>query len=395
MDQSPMSNLEQGYRTAYLIAQHLKNALTEAERAELDHWLLQSEDNRRLFKQLTDPRYLEAEAKKQEDIDTESYLGKFKADIKDKEERKIRRIWLGAAVAAAVFSVLLITVIRPFKNEVSPEEVLASVKLTQPAPEWKGWRKATLTIAEKTFQLGENAHDTIIGNGLIVKSGSTLVYASNVTSGQHKISVPDKGTYTVQLPDGTVATLNSYATLTYDVPFDKKERRVELNGEGYFQVAKDANRPFRVMANADTAKPMTIEAIGTSFNVIARRSNWQSSAILVEGKVKVSIEEEPPIILQPNEMAFLGAKGVDKKTVDAEAAIAWTQHQFIFNGTPLIDALGQLTLWYGTKFNKDHVPNEQMHGTFSRDESVEDILRKLSSTGAFRFKTEGTRITIY
>jgi transmembrane sensor len=395
MDQSPMSNLEQGYRIAYLIAQHLKGVITEAERIELDQWLSQSANNRRLFDQLTDPQYLEAQAREQNDIDTDSYLGKFKANMIAKD-RKTQRIWIATAVAAAVFSVLMITVIRPFKNEVTQEDVLASIELKQPAPAWKGWRKATLSIADKNFSLGESARDTIIEDGIAIKGGTTLVYApENAESGHHIIRIPAKGTYTVQLPDGTVITLNSLAQLSYDIPFDESERRVELKGEGYFQVAKDAERPFRVVAKSGETTPVTIEAIGTAFNVLAAESGAPLSATLVEGKVKVSTGKDTALILRPDEMAYLGKNGLKKKTVDASAAIAWTQHKFIFQHTPLVDVLGQLTLWYGTRFITDHIPDEQMNGTFSRDEPVEDILRKLARTGAFRYKTEGQRITIY
>jgi ferric-dicitrate binding protein FerR (iron transport regulator) len=395
MDQSSISDLQHGYRIAYLVAQHLKGALTEAERAELDNWLSQSASNRRLFTELTDPKYLEAQALKHDDIDAGSYLGKFKAEVIKKDKRRALRIWVGAA-AAAVFSVLLITAIRTFERDDVKDNVMASTKLTRPAPEWKSWRKAVLTIAGREIPLGQNGRDTILADGLIVKSGSTLVYTSATTlTGQHVISIPDKGTYTVQLPDGTVATLNANAVLSYSIPFDEHERRVELKGEGYFQVAKEVSRPFRVATKTSTLASMTVEAIGTAFNVFAPYSGRQISITLIEGKVNVSSERHSSIILHPDEMAYLGTNGFEKKAVDVSAAIAWTRHDFIFNQTPLSDVLEQLSLWYGTRFQNENVPDEYINGTFSRDKPVEEILRKLAVTGTFRYRNDGQHITIY
>src|SRR6185437_16548338 len=137
--------------------------------------------------------------------------------------------------------------------------------------------------------------------------------------------------------------LNAQSSLRFPVGFSGKERKVDLTGEAYFEVARDAARPFKV----SMAKGKEVTVLGTRFDVRDYADDPAAAAMLLDGSVRVR-NGGRSMTLEPGQQATLdpgGAVAVAHDD-DAEASISWTKGLFRFNNLPLADVLRQLSRWY-------------------------------------------------
>jgi ferric-dicitrate binding protein FerR (iron transport regulator) len=186
----------------------------------------------------------------------------------------------------------------------------------------------------------------------------------------------------LNLPDGTAVHLNSAGTLTYPVAFGSKERRVTLDGEGYFQVARDVKRPFIVCTEG---RRMEVEALGTAFNVQAYASDSLLKTTLLEGAVRLGIQSESGVwkhaVLKPSEKAVynLTAKKLHISQTNSAHDTAWIQGRLIFKNLPLPEVLMRLSHFYDVTFDvKDAVINNYTFtGTFE-NRQLSQVLDYLS-----------------
>ena len=169
--------------------------------------------------------------------------------------------------------------------------------------------EVSLTLNDgRVLQVQQWNNDSVIqesGTGILVSVGQQMIYHAEKVQLKEEIfntlSVPRSTEYQVQLSDGTRVWLNSESELRYPVDFVSTERKVFLRGEAYFQVAKDTNKPFRVVVN-----DMMVEALGTGFNINAYQDDNCLRTTLVEGKVRVSYSDtRQECILVPGEQAVL------------------------------------------------------------------------------------------
>ncbi|MDR1223940.1 MAG: DUF4974 domain-containing protein [Tannerella sp.] len=170
----------------------------------------------------------------------------------------------------------------------------------------------------------------------------------------------------LNLPDGTEVHLNASGTLTYPASFGAKERRVTLDGEGYFQVARDAKRPFIVSVEN---RRMEVEALGTAFNIQAYASDSLLKTTLVEGSVRIGMQNEvgawKHAKLKPSEKAVYNRNGSILKitSVNPVYDTAWIQGRLMFRDMPVPEVLMRLSHFYGVTFDvEDAVIN---HYTFT------------------------------
>lgn len=152
------------------------------------------------------------------------------------------------------------------------------------------------------------------------------------------------------LPDGTVVHLNAGSTLKYPAVYDRKERRVELDGEAYFNVVHDERHPFVV----DTpGSKVNIRVLGTDFNLQAYGRDSVVQATLVNGRILYSVDGgQSDLVMKPSDMVTydLRSGNTCRETVDAERVISWIDGRFIFRDTPLPDVLKQLSHYYSVDF---------------------------------------------
>lgn len=187
------------------------------------------------------------------------------------------------------------------------------------------------------------------------------------------------------LPDGTIAYLNSGSTLTYPLPYDKKERKVSLSGEAYFKVAHNEMQPFVVSVANDR---MRVNVLGTEFNLQSYKDERVVETTLVSGSVKIEMLKNGNVVsgvkLKPSEKAVydIPSGTVSIANVNTEYDTAWKDGRLMFKDMPLPEVLKKLAYFYNVKFDvKDPVINSYCFtGTFENKQlsQVLDYL-KISS----------------
>jgi ferric-dicitrate binding protein FerR (iron transport regulator) len=193
----------------------------------------------------------------------------------------------------------------------------------------------------------------------------------------------------VNLPDGTVVHLNSSSKLTYPLPFDSKKRRVTLDGEGYFQVARDAKRPFIVAAEN---RPLEVEALGTEFNMQVYTSEPLMETTLVEGSVSFRVQNGAgtwkQIVLNPSEKAVydMDAKKVHVSRTNPAYDTAWMNGRLMFRDTPMPEVLARLSHFYDVTFDvKDAtIRDYTFTGVFERRQ-LSQVLDYLSISSQIKY----------
>jgi len=261
-----------------------------------------------------------------------------------------------------------------------------------------GSNKATLTLSDGTVVNLSDASTGLVSNQGNVTVGKTadgkLVYQVKSTGNQpliyNTISTPRGGEYQIVLPDGTKVWLNAASSLRFPSAFTGAERKVELTGEAYFEVAKNKNQPFKIDVNQ-----MGIEVLGTHFNVNAYPDEASIKTTLLEGSVKLSSAGIQKL-LKPGQQASLGSQsGFNIRQVNVEEAVAWKNGYFIFDNENIQDIMRKVSRWYDVDVvYQGKIDEGNFGGTVSRSNSVEGVLKSLELTGTVHFKTEGRRITV-
>jgi ferric-dicitrate binding protein FerR (iron transport regulator) len=193
----------------------------------------------------------------------------------------------------------------------------------------------------------------------------------------------------IELADGTVVFLNSGSKLRFPQTFDHQEqRKVLLDGEGYFSVTKDPTQPFVVQVNK-----LNIKVLGTTFNVEAYNDNTSVNIALVEGSVLLQEQSERGnkdlMILSPNQVANLNKSDnvISKMDVaDLYKYTAWINGRIVFYNDPIQTVVNKLAKWYNVDITiaDKRLENYRFTGTFI-DESLEQILNILSLTSPMTF----------
>ena len=378
-------DIKQAYRTAYLIAGFLKHTLTIEETEELDDWINASEENMILFERMTDEKNLEQAADWFKQMNVEGDLKAVKQNI---HNRRPNRLWIyavAAAIVVAVVSGLFMYTNNNIETGVVQGTVLQDIQ--------QGSDMATLTLSNgQQVVLGREGADTAINKQVqVLRKNGQLVYASNEEVKElvyNTLTVPRKGQYKLTLPDGTKVWLNAESSIRYPVAFIGKERKVFVTGETYFEVAKDKDKPFRVVANN-----VTVEALGTQFNVNAYNNEPVLAATLVEGSIKVTNGAKENI-LKPGQQAQIGGGDFTVTKVATDDIMAWKNNRFKFSGTSIDEIMRQVERWYDADVVFKDSVNLHLNATITRDVPVSKLLHILEQTGQVHFKIDGQQITV-
>jgi len=220
-------------------------------------------------------------------------------------------------------------------------------------------------------------------------------------TGLNAVSTPKGGQYHIALPDGTNVWINAGSTLRFPSSFeDMTERRVQLNGEAYFEVAsvktvfgmqKRARRvPFIVQTNKQE-----VTVLGTHFNINSYDDEPNIKTTLLEGLVKVSSASANEII-KPGQQAVNDGSTIMVKKADTEMAVAWKNGEFMFATENLRSIMRKVTRWYNVQvvYADPEIGNKPFSGTISKFKNVSEVLNLLQVTGEVKFKIEGRKITV-
>lgn len=270
-----------------------------------------------------------------------------------------------------------------------------------------GGNKAYLTLAD-----GKRITLTDVANGELAKQagvairksadGQLIYKLSDRISASDKpvyntIETPNGGQYQIILPDGTKVWLNAASILKFPSSFaGLKERRVDLNGEGYFEVSHNAGQPFIVKT-----RQQEVFVLGTHFNIASYTGETTittllKGAVMVRraGKIVNPLEGVDFAVLKPGEQSELKEK-IIVGPADLEMVTAWKDGMFIFNRTKLQSILMQLSRWYNVRVDYSDVPKDRaFSGAILRASNLSSVLKMLNETSGIKFKIEDNTIKI-
>ena len=232
---------------------------------------------------------------------------------------------------------------------------------------------------------GQIQYSKVSGNNLISDITNTL------------INPPGSQSVAVELSDGTRIFLNAGSSLTYPVNFSGGERRVDLNGEAFFEVAKDKKLPFIVSMGGRS----TVKVLGTEFNIKCYDNEPAVLVTLVNGSVQVaagnSSKSDNFYKLIPGQQAILNNDGgVSIVKVDLQEHTIWKENIFYFNDTRLESIANSLMRWYGVeiKFKDENLKNSTFCAIISRRSNISTILNLLKKTGTIDYEISDNEILI-
>lgn len=369
----------QAQRIIYLVSGFIKDTLSFAELQELESWRKENPGNQQLFDELTDTAKQQQAVQRMQQYDTEGSLNKVKQVIQASNKRdKLSLRWPKALVAAATVILASTLLILYFRH--TPSEQIVSL---QPHPQYiaPGSDKAVLTLANgKKIVINPTANTVIARQGGVQisnTSGGRIIYTrvnqlTNDMAEYNTIETPKAGKYQLQLPDGTKVWLNAASSLHYPVAFTGNTRTVELNGEAYFEVAKNKSKPFTVVSGGQK-----VTVLGTHFNINSYKDEDHIATTLVEGSVQVSFGGKQAILI-PGQQSAVKNGEIKVSKADIHLAIAWKDGQLAFLRTDLKSALRQISRWYDIDVEYiGNVPDFTISGDVSRDADLSAMLEIL------------------
>jgi transmembrane sensor len=396
----------EAHRVARLIAGFIRGTLSNKERDELDEWICASDENMQLFEKLTDEKNVESAMRWMQGVDTEKALEESKKNIKFNKQ-KPRKIWkrvLHYAVAASLIIAIGILWIKPFSNKGNGTVIADKNDL---AP---GGNKAVLTLADKRkIILDTSGNGTIASQGTIdIKKSEGLIEYVQTNSNTNEVlynsvTTPAGGQYKLTLSDGTKVWLNALSSIKYPVSFNENERVVSIEGEVYFEVATSLTSPGLKTAPSKGGWPfkvkvnnMTVEVLGTHFNINAYADEPFIRTTLEEGSVRVSMVAGQSSILKPGEQAKIGHEGtIEIGKINTDEVLAWKNGKFWFEHATIEDIMRQVSRWYDADIHYQAKPNDHFNAIdVSRDVPVSKLLAVLELTKRVHFKIEEKKITV-
>lgn len=205
-----------------------------------------------------------------------------------------------------------------------------------------------------------------------------------------KLITPRGGDYSLILEDGTEVWLNSESRLEFPKRFGSAQRRVSLTGEGYFRVSSDAARPFIVEAGG-----VSVEVIGTEFNVSALSGTDDIVTTLVEGSVKLRTAEGQTM-LRPGEQGVYNGGNMKVREVDTSYYTSWVDGIYYFDNESLAHIAQQMARWYDVEFVFDtpRLKDVRFSGSMKKDRPIDELIHRMEATGNLRFRVDGDVIVI-
>ena len=399
-------------RIDLLFSKYIKREITRSELEELLVWLYGIEEDdkdtlaapmRELWEKAKAGQLTSTAGKVDWEQVYKNILGNDEDKIISIKKRPLK-IWTWAAAAVIVFGM---SVGGYYILHKPSSKVISKTRSDDPAKILPGTNKAILTLADgKQIVLDTAANGTLTQQGgvkIIKLDSGQLAYQQLATgNGQsaignrqleiqyNTISTPKGGQYQIVLADGSKVWLNAASSLRFPTAFNK-ERNVELTGEGYFEVTKNPSMPFHVKVN-----DLTVEVLGTHFNVNAYADEEGVKTTLLEGSVKVStIGGQQSRVIKPGQQALLTDNNqLNVANANTALAVAWMKGYFYFDKADLKTILRQASRWYDLDIEyQANVPDRLFSGKMQRDLSLADFLR-LFKEADIHFRLEGKKLIV-
>lgn len=376
-----------------LLKKSMAGTITPEEREELWQWRRESVRNEEIYMKLEEEAWSEKDFKRYRYALESPDWNEFKRNVGLSRSR--RALYRNFLRYAAVFlliagaAALYYRVDREKKTTLSQQVV---------SPDTLRRNKAILEIAGNTqIVLGEVTEQdkTLFDKYGIEQLQTSLAYTADqsVPVEQQKLTVPRGGEYRLTLSDGTKVWINSESVLSFPNMFLEKERLVAVEGEAYFEVAENPDRPFIVETGG-----IKITVTGTEFNVMSYPERANIETTLVRGAVTIS-DGRSSVDLRPDMQAVYNkSEGMlIAREVDVSGYIVWKQGLFEFNNQSLEEIAVQLARWYDVEFvfEEENLKKRCFTGAVKKTYSLEFMLDRIrDSFSEVDYRVEGKKVFI-
>ena len=388
--------IKQDFYIANLIARYLSGEITPEETTKLTAWREESTAHETLFNKICDEENQKQHFRQNTIFNPSSGWKEVEKRIKRNNSRS-RYIKIASYAAVILLPVLFIGISMKFTSSVSLSDKQPIVQSILP-----GESKAILTLDNgQTIHINKEARSLLEKiDGPQVHMDSTMlnyqVIPPKTTKENkpiyNKVETPRGGEYALLLSDGTKVHLNAMTSLRFPVTFDNGPRKVELEGEAYFEVCK-TGQPFVVCTQG-----MQVEVLGTTFNISAYpQEEYQTT--LVNGSVKVNTETGESCILKPSQQATisLGDSSIQVRRVDAGFYTSWVKGKIHFKDQRLEDIMKTLSRWYDMEviFANERIKDLRFGCNVDRYSEITPFVRLLEETQKVHVKINNKTITFY
>jgi len=386
-------------RVVYLLEVYSEGKATAEEEQELFNWVAKGEEKpvKEHIEKLVSS-YSSGEAVLP--VDWEQLYQRIVEEKSTKNIPLVRRImwsyWAAAAIALLLgtgYYFFMSLPVRKDRKDLVNIEQLNKDDVAPPAD-----LNAVLTLAN-----GQRIILDSTGNGMLAMQGAVKVmklpdgqiaYHGTGKDVQYNTLNNPRGSRVVglTLADGSKVWLNAASSLRYPTAFTGKERKVEITGEAYFEVAHNPAMPF-VVSKGGT----TVRVLGTHFNINAYDDERSLNVTLLEGRVSVgSIAGAPPQVIIPGQQAQVGKSGDIElvNSVDLDEVMAWKNDLFSFKGAGIEGIMRQVSRWYDVDVVFEKQVTEKFYAEVSKATNVSTLLKMLEATKAVQFSIEGKTIRV-
>ncbi|KRT15804.1 hypothetical protein ASU31_12525 [Pedobacter ginsenosidimutans] len=359
---------------------------------------------------LLDEYYKRLEAMSDVDLSDEqehamkaSILEKIESRISTPEEQSKQtlkhsyRIWYAAASI-----LIMIAVGSFFIRKDKKAEMVSKVPVDIKQDIRPGSNKAVLTLSSGEQIVLTQPHAGILAREgaaqIIKKENGELVYNLGDKTSEHNtkpvyntITVPRGGQYQLVLSDGSKVLLNAASSLTYPAEFSGRYRNVELKGEGYFEVAKNASMPFIVKAG-----DVEVRVLGTHFNISAYSDDANITTTLIEGAVSMNKGKQTKRLApgQQGISAYTNSE-ISVQPANIEQTMGWVKGNFVFKDLNIKEVMKIAGRWYDIEVEyRGNVQSKKFGGTTSRFSNITELLDYMKITGGVNYKIEGRRVIL-
>lgn len=388
-------------RLQYLFDRYMRGNITPTEERELMELALLTENEPELLS-LMDRQWDNPKGNRAlDDVTSDKILERL---LKNQTSRPLFLLWWKrVAVAASIILVLGLGVYFGFFNAGNKDEKPSTEISKTNDVEPPQTNRAMITLID-----GSTVYLDSTGDGPLAMQGNIkLVKLANgkisyeATSPQplsegeglryNTLSNP-RGSKVIDmvLADGSHVWLNAGSSVTYPVVFAGNERKIAITGEAYFEVSGDKSRPFKVSKG-----DMTVEVLGTHFNVNAYDDEKDIKVTLLEGSVRIS-RDQKVLRIKPGQQALVTVDNITlNNNPGLEAVMAWKNGRFEFVDTDIEQVMREISRWYDLEVIYEAIPgNAIVAGGISRSADVSKVLKILETSEAIRFRIEGKKVYV-
>lgn len=310
--------------------------------------------------------------------DTDILYGQIIESVLHKKQKR-KWVFYYISSAAAIALLLLITTFYFIWKDDNLKTAISAEVIGKTLPD----REVKLLAGGKEIVLNQNVI-VQLNDGQISYTDSTdtgkTVDLHNIQT--NKLIVPDGKRAFLILADGTKVWINSGTELEFPTKFTGKTRDINVIGEIFLDVAKSSKQPFIV-----NTSNLSVQVLGTRFNVSAYSSDKTSSVVLVNGKVEVKTKDNKSIMLIPNEMAELCGRDINKEKVDVTLYTSWIDGIFIFNMTPASELFKKVGRYYNVSFENIE-SNKRITGKLYLSENLHDVMSSIALLTGKEYRIE-------